>query len=324
MRNVKTNVLIRDIKEILNEVPGLTTDNHGGYRFKIYTDYNDQLSKDQIASICESEDQENSLCEVFLYEVIEDGYYFYVLEELGEIQETVIQKLEEKHAPLTGRQAKIVRELVEELVYPEYPLDHFLKQEVEANIWVDTGDGDNYGFTLNDRYPSFWGKDEGEIDARASIRWLSETQGYSEPVLRAALSEGDCDDPKTFLESLRVELANASYPTKVLVILARMTVHDLIRLNQMMKGQKVDGKRLDDATLRPDCGSIHIGKNATLGLYDAWNGSGGPFEILLEKDFNLPVKFVHSALPDGKYGRWSVEHTYGMLHSEWKECVSFL
>jgi len=137
-----------------------------------------------------------------------------------------------------------------------------------------------------------------------------------------ALEEGDLADPKTFLESLRVELANTPSHIMALVFLAEMTVGDLIKLNVRMKKQAVDGHRAYDATERPDCGTIHISKKAETGLYDCWNGGGGPFEIILEKDLDLPLKFIHSALPDGGQGRWSISDTYGMCGSAWRDVVS--
>ena len=53
-------------------------------------------------------------------------------------------------------------------------------------------------------------------------------------------------------------------------------------------------------------------------MYDLWNGGGSVFEIQLEKDVRLPIKFIRSALPDGEDGNYSVESVYGMCCSVWR------
>ena len=44
-------------------------------------------------------------------------------------------------------------------------------------------------------------------------------------------------------------------------------------------------------------------------------------EIELEKDVEVPVKYIHTCLPD-RYFHWCVENTYGMPGSAWKDALT--
>ena len=76
-----------------------------------------------------------------------------------------------------------------------------------------------------------------------------------------------------------------------LTFLLKMNLRDLIKLNELIKLQESDGVYYD-ATKRPDCGKITISKDTVCGLYDSWNGGGSYFDIELEKDVVLPIKFT--------------------------------
>ena len=99
--------------------------------------------------------------------------------------------------------------------------------------------------------------------------------------------------------------------------LVEMTLKDLMELNRLIKLQERNG-RFFDARKNPYCGYIIIEKATETGLYDPWNGGGSVFEIELERDVKLPIKYIRSALPDGGDG-YSIEGVYGMCGSAWKE-----
>ena len=123
-------------------------------------------------------------------------------------------------------------------------------------------------------------------------------------------------DPKGFLESCRVECANLASHMATVTFLVRMTLEDLMELNRLVQHQDVNGHQYD-ATKNPYCGYIIIDKNTETGLYDPWHGGGSCFEIELEKDVRLPIKYIRSALPDGGDG-YSVGKVYGMCGSAWQ------
>lgn len=82
--------------------------------------------------------------------------------------------------------------------------------------------------------------------------------------------------------------------------------------------ERVTVKLFYDATENPYCGYITLDKRTETGLYDPWSGGGSVFEIQLEKDVHLPIRFIRSALPDGGDGRYSVKSVYGMCSSVWR------
>lgn len=114
--------------------------------------------------------------------------------------------------------------------------------------------------------------------------------------------------------------ANETSSINMLTILVKMPLREAIKLNEKIRKAEETGHQYSP-WLRPDCGSVTISKNANVGLYDAWNGGGSLFEIELEKDVRIPIRYISSALPDGSRGRWSIESVYGMVGSAWKECV---
>ena len=202
---------------------------------------------------------------------------------------------------------------VRDTFYP-YPDDKAtLDQTYHCCITMDTGDG-KYDFVLNSRYPSSASAatepdPEAPIEEEASIVWLSKTQGYSEPQLRAALCEGDISDPRGYLESVRQEMANTSTSTCMVTFLVELSLRDILAINTKMCSGDTDAELVLD-------------KNTVTGLYDPWNGAGGPFEIELEKDVVVPVKYIRECMPDGCSAypshRYSVDSTYGMCGSAWK------
>ena len=117
------------------------------------------------------------------------------------------------------------------------------------------------------------------------------------------------------------EVANISTHMNCLVFLVRISLEELIALNRLIGLKKRKGV-FYDAWKRPDCGSIRIDKRTETGMYDPWNGGGSLLEIQLEKDVELPVRFIWSALPDGMDG-YSISSVYGLCGSAWRGDTMF-
>jgi len=98
-------------------------------------------------------------------------------------------------------------------------------------------------------------------------------------------------------------MANVTSHMNVLTFLVEMTLDDLMKLNQLIQQ---DGDAF-----------IMLNKGTETGLYDPCNGGGSCFEIELEKDVQLPVKYIRSALPDGGDG-YGVNEVYGLCASAWR------
>lgn len=291
--------------------------NRSAYIYEMYADYRDEMQSDTAVAILEANDPDQSFNEKL------NEWYMDQEDELRDDLEEKIKGILSKEDGLfpnglTDEQEDDLRNMLFDMVWFTAPADHYLKQEFYVNIMVDTGDG-NYDYTLNSVYPCYCGDYDEPIDEKASIVWLAKQQGYSKKQLESALKSDGNDAPEGFLRSMRKELANMPSHMATLTFLVKMTLENLLKLNELMKLQDRDGHHYD-ACENPDCGCIVIAKNTETGLYDPWGGGGSVLEIELEKDVELPVKFIRSALPDGGDG-YSISNVYGLCGSVWRDTI---
>lgn len=308
----------RFITDVLDRELYFNRQKDGIFYQEIQADYRDSMSNEEACEILLAQDPMQRF-----WEKLDEWYWITQLEYEGEVSDRVKAALTDVDSGLfpeglTDEEEQEVDDYLKEIVCFTLPEKHYLRQEFNVNIMVDTGDG-NYDHTLNSVYPCYYGRPEDTIDNKAAIVWLTKKQGYTKTQLNNALKKGDVKDPKGYLQSLRQELANHPSGICVLTILARMTFEELLQLNRYIKLQDRNGRKYD-ATKNPDCGYIVIDKKAETGLYDPWNGGGSVFEIELEKDVRLPIRFIRSALPDGGDG-YSIDSVYNMNGSCWREVI---
>lgn len=308
----------RFITDVLDRELYFDRQKDGIFYQEIQADYRDSMSNEEACEILLAQDPMQRF-----WEKLDEWYWITQLEYEGEVSDRVKAALTDVDSGLfpeglTDEEEQEVDDYLKEIVCFTLPEKHYLKQEFKVNIMVDTGDG-NYDHTLNSVYPCYYGRPEDTINNKAAIVWLTKKQGYTKTQLNNALKKGDVKDPKGYLQSLRQELANHPSGICVLTILAKMTFEELLQLNRYIRLQDRNGRKYD-ATKNPDCGYIVIDKKAETGLYDPWNGGGSVFEIELEKDVRLPIRFIRSALPDGGDG-YSIDSVYGMNGSCWREVV---
>ena len=311
--------LEESIKTILGSMAWNEQDD-GYYELNVDADREDELSIDSVAEILNDPDVDTKYDEL-----LSEMYYDIIYEKKHDIREEVIEQLSELGYNITDDVGSYITDCLEDYVEVNPPYKHFNEKEYEVTIMVDTGDG-NHDYVLNSVYPCYTGEKGEEINDAASIVWLAGTQGYTKQQLRDELDKGDMRDPKGFLESMRVELANLPSRNGLLVFLVKMKLDDLFTLNKMMKMQEPEGKHIFDARERPDCGKLVIGKECTCGLFDPFDGGGSVLEIQLENEVALPIRFVRCAYPDKVTprrmpGRWSISDVYAMSASAWKDCL---
>ena len=284
----------------------------GTYEVEIYASYDDQMSEKTAGEILNDNDPECAL-----YCKVDEWNQYYIWHCEDELRDKCISYLSEHEIEHDEEE---VSDFLREMVFYTPPYKHYLDQEFCVNIMMDTGDG-NYDFTLNAHYPCWYGGRQGvALDNKAGIVWLAKTQGYTKGQLRKSLDSGDMSNPKGFLESMRVELANMASHMQAVTFLVRMSLAQLIRLNYLIKQQDRNG-HFYDATKNPYCGYIVLGKETMCGLYDPWQGGGSVLEVQLEKDVKIPVKYIWTALPDGAGPGYSVSDVYGMCGSAWKDTL---
>ena len=302
------------VMDILGSKLGYQEQPDGTFSYEIYADYRDVMGGKTAIEILQADDPM-----LLLWETLEEWYFEYECQLRGELEKEVLEKLASDRGPypagLSDKERDSVQELFSEKVFFELPEEHFLSQPFHVNIMVDTGDG-NYDYTLNSVYPCWYGDYKSRINNKAGIAWLAKSQGYTKTQLWKALRKGDMSDPKGFLESMRVEVANIASSMCTVTFLVEMTLRDLIELNRLIRLQDRNG-HFYDAAQNPYCGYVILDKATEIGLFDPWNGGGSCFEIELERDVKLPIKYIRSALPDGGDGH-SVESVYGMCGSAWQ------
>lgn len=298
----------------LDEMWEVRKDKNGLFECEIYADYRDGMDAKTAIEILGAEDPEKAF-----WEKLDEWYMDYEMELRSELERKVEDALTKDDGPYPdGLEDDVdLHDELLELVYFTLPDRHYLDQRFPVDIMVDTGDG-NYDYTLNNLYPAYCGYyNEGGIDPKASVAWLAKTQGYTKGKLWRALQDGDMRDPKGFLQSMRVEVANIASHMNTLTFLVELTLEQLMELNRLIRLQDRNG-HFYDATKNPYCGYIVLEKKTMTGLYDPWGGGGSVFEIELEKDVRLPIRYIRSALPDGGDG-YSIGEVYGMCYSAWTQ-----
>ena len=279
------------------------------WRGEIYCDYSDELADSQITKIVQSKSPRDEMFSV-LDDAYSDSDWYYRKELKSELRRAW------DAAVRWSDVEDDVDEFIDEHVYYDVPYEHYEKQTVYVDIILDTGDG-NYDYTLNCVYPHYDGVCGQTIDDHSAIANLTKWQGYSKTAMKNSLNNG-VDGGSKFLKSLRVEIENCSTHMNAIVFLAEMTLGECIELNErILAAQKSDEKSDKYYPWKyKSRDSIWIPAKTTCGLYDPWSGAGGPLEIEIEKGFNLPVKFIDSAWPDGGRG-YSVGEIYGVTRQLW-------
>ena len=284
---------------------------HGVILVEIYADYRDEVDRKTITEWCQADDPHKAFGDS-LFEWYETSTW----ETEDEIVKAIRNNWTSKRFPFDENEEYITEWLREHIEYV-YPEKHFLSQSVCVDIIVDTGDA-NYDYVLNDVYPHYDGRYEETIPEEASILWLARQQGYNKRQLTAAMKKEKFADSK-LLKSLRSEVLNCGSHMNALTFFVEMklgTLFDLLeRIREDSKNDDKDGYRT--VQKRHGRGKIILSKDSVCGLYDNWSGSGSVLEIELERDVELPIRFIGTALPDGGRG-YGAANVYGICNSFWK------
>jgi hypothetical protein len=325
MKNTNTNTLFLTeameniIKETIKKSDYYLTYDEKSDCFcgEIYADYRDEFSDENISDILKSNCPQERFNGIMF-----DSYFDYEWELKADVIQFVINELEDNEEIRCAEITDLIQAYCDEHIYFNYPYQHYLDQEVCIDILVDTGDL-NFDYTLNSVYPHYNSNIEDEIDERASLVWLSSQQGYNKEQLEKALKEEMYDGSK-FLKSVREEVLNASTSMNCLTFLVKMTFRDAIKLQERIKEDKKlksDGSWYEPEN-RLGTDFITIDKSVECGLFDTWNGSGSTLEIVLEKDIQLPLKYIDSIEVDSCSTRgYGVADVYGLDSSPWRDVI---
>lgn len=302
---------MKDIKKLVMDY---LAENHtwrknanGEYHFEIDVDYRDEIEDSIAQEILESNSPRDTLIERLW-----DRYQ----EQEWDIIDNLVDDFKEKVDPKLLEDANIIedgniddymiRDIIMDAVYVDYPVDWAEDQEFCLNIIVSNGD-DNYDFWLNEHIVD----ETGEVDEnaeKAGLVWLAKQQGYTLDQVVEILKDGDIAEPKTFLETVLQEVANG-YGCEALTFCVKMTLGQAIALKEKMESN-------------PN-GSIVLDKRVECGLFDPWDGGGSVLEIACEKDIEIPFENIWKFYIDEKRSNRydSIHNVYGTGDSIWRDCL---
>lgn len=288
--------VVQRIKDIIDrKCYGLDAEGDVAYRGEIYADYRDELGSHSIKKIFASDTPRDAF-EDLMFECYDNCEWDYK----SEVLDTIKEHFDDEDERIDYDEYEdVIRDWVYEHVYFNWPYDHYLNQNVEVDIIVDTGDG-NYDFTRNELFGCNYSKKG--LKESSSLVWLMKQQGYTHEQIVDFIDNENLQDSK-FLESVYTECLNTSTCMNALTFFVKMTLEECLDMIDKLREQKD--------------GVIVLSKDTPCGLYDPWSGAGSVLEIELERDVELPIKYIDSAMPDGCRG-YGVDDIYGMCLSFWK------
>lgn len=300
---------MKDIKELvmdyLAENQAWEKKEDGNYHFDIYVDYRDEIDDTYAREILETDSPRDTLLEKLW-----DWYQ----ESEWDILDNLVDDFKEKVNPELFRQADIIedgnidddmiRDIFQDTICVDYPVDWALGQEFCFNVIVSNGD-DNYDFWINEHIVD----EDGNVDKdaeKAGIVWLAKQQGHTPEELVESLKDEEYVNPNKLISSIVAEVFDG-YGCEALTFCVKMTLGQAIELKEKMKSNQ--------------SGSIILDKNVTCGLFDPWQGGGSILDICCEKDVEIPFeniwKFYIDARRSNRYD--SIHSVYGTDDSLWKD-----
>lgn len=291
--------LTKEVEKIVKGLDMVYQDKNG-YYFNLYADRYDFANFDVYLkelfedNTFKSKDDVYTTINEYIYEMYEE----YESDMYSELCEAVLASLDEEFfAEEYSNDYDYLREIVQDMVYANYD-DIFSKAYATTiNCFValtNTNEEMNYDFRDTDLY-NF--KNEGYNEFAKlynSNKFLCKSQGYKLKELYDVMYN-DKDTKSKFIISLADEYANASYGG-CFVFLFDLGVEDFINI-------KFNKPKL------------MVSKGTLCGIFDWFNGSGGPLEVELEKEIAIPSG-VYELYADGEIG-YDIDGTYGLTPSAW-------
>ncbi|PGK52186.1 hypothetical protein CN918_30810 [Priestia megaterium] len=269
-----------------------------GTRFSsnIYVLYDAKLTEQQLIKIAYSDSKQDAF-----YDVLSDYACECQDDNFDSLLKTIEENWdEEEHGDYDEHESHI-REFVKETVDFNFPYEHYLKQKINVNIIVDTGDGIR-DYTCNNiiSCSNSDGKEK-DIDERSSLLWLAQQQGYTkEQLLDAVIHDNTLES--TFLQTVRDESRNIASLSNALCLFVKMTLEQYMEISNNENEQP-----------------LSLDKTTSCGLFDTFHGAGSLLTIELEKNVVIPASYIKLRL-DEEF-RFSVSQVYGVFDDFWKETI---
>lgn len=176
-----------------------------------------------------------------------------------------------------------------------YDIKEFLDYDYRINLMFATPYERNCDMSLIPRFE--------DVDNNA-LTYLIRQQGYDVHEVFKSLKEDRIND-SVFVRSVVDELREQSYSMAELTALVTARGENLLNL-------------LDN--IAHENNYVSISKDATIGLYNEWNGSGSMLEIQLEKPAVFPTSMVRNVQIEGagkENSGYTVDAVYGLVSKAW-------
>ena len=311
--------IIEQLKEILDVKTYLQKDESGRFYGEIYADYRDEFDESTIRKIFMADSPRD-----MFYEIMDNICFDSDSSEHQEVLNIIQKHLQggfqdkRQYRKYFREHGDFIRDWLHDNVYFKYPYDHYLKHDVCLDIILDCGDG-NFDYTLNKLFGYNCLEKGCEEREFSSLSWLMKQQGYTDKQITEFIESEDFQGSK-FLESVYHECINASSNMNALTFLVKMSLKEALDLNEFVNSIKFTDKGYEKNREEQDArqGYVVIDKKISCGLYNPWCGSGSVLEITPEKNVEVPLKFIDSALPDGCRG-YSIKQIFGVCDSIWDD-----
>ena len=327
----ETNISLVDIRErdlLIKKVLDIMEEAYKEYSddkiIPIFVDYDEHIGDASLREISKADNPTEKFNDILSEWEAEYDWMEY------DIKSLMQQKLSSKEYDLFNEYYSDVAEAINEngWYFSYDPKD--LDEDICVNIMLDTGNL-NYDFTRDNVLNWYGNYGDGSFEEESSILWLARQQGKEEELKNACKeifdSEGNYVERKTFedsfVESCVQELENLPSHMATLTFLVKMKLSEYLQIRDMMISEKELNKSYN-AEERKGTSKITLQKDTMCGLFDPWQGGGSVLEIELDKDVELPIKYIFAAeIETGKascFG-YSVQDVYGLCKDAWKETL---
>lgn len=308
------------VKEIIKNISYINDD--GG--IEIYTDYSDrELSDRTIKEIVEADNPMERFDEM----IGEWEFNYAICYGENELEKDIKEELTDEERDLYEENLEDMLDFIREHTYFYYDKNDF-NNEININIMVDCGNG-NWEYTCDNVLNWYGNSGDGSIPPESSMLWLAKTQGKATKLRKACKKvhrndgyyvERELHEDK-FIESCIQEFENLSCCMATVTFLVKMNLFQFFDLVELQNKEFDESGRYDPRKNEKSKSYIVIGKETMCGLYNSFGGGGSVFEIELEKDVKLPIKYAEFCVDGCKTRGYDVGDVYGMCASAWQNTL---
>ncbi len=299
--------------------------------YEMYFDYNDTIGERTLAEIYSkyspsSEETfpiyfEQAMCENYMDATLDTESELFKTIEQDAYNDPNISSVFEKTISQND-----MRELMEEAGYTgvTYDIEDVIGS-YKINVMFATEAEQNYDMSsIVDAYMGERTRlQERELDN--ALTYLIHQQGHTVEEVLNAIDEINriADDENTSFKDIEA-YGEKGFVESVAYEIYNNPTYSMSELTALVSINGMDGLETLNALTNKE-GNIVISKDASIGLYNEWQGSGSMLEIQLEKPLIVPADMVRNVQIEGQKSDYThgytVNDTYGLISECWKGSV---